>query len=115
LKATECRRTPSRSIPKPIIPRDNKHINKRGRTTTEYNNKDPSLKFIIIISEISGGNMYLQKDQKLKGQENYLIWKPRILNLAIANGLDKYFSNKYKKPPKTNEFDKKTIERVIKL
>jgi hypothetical protein len=64
---------------------------------------------------MSGGNMHLQKDQKLKGQENYLIWKPRILNLAIANSLDKYFSNKYKKPLKVDKFDKKTTKRVVKL
>jgi hypothetical protein len=59
--------------------------------------------------------MHLQKDQKLKGQENYLIWKPRILNLAIANGLDRYFSNKYKKPLKADKFDKKTTKRTMKL
>jgi hypothetical protein len=72
-KATERRRTPLRSTPKPIIPEDDKRNNKRGRATTEYNNRDPSLKFIIITSETSGGNIYLQKDQKLKGQENYSI------------------------------------------
>jgi hypothetical protein len=59
--------------------------------------------------------MYFQKDQKLKEQENYLIWKLRILNLAITNSLDRYFSNKYKKPPEINKFDKKTIKRTIKL
>jgi hypothetical protein len=59
--------------------------------------------------------MHFQKDQKLKGQENYLIWKPRMLNLATTNGLDRYFSNKYKKPPKVDEFDKKTTERAVKL
>jgi hypothetical protein len=72
-KATEYRRTPLRSIPKPIIPKDDKYNNKRSRATTEYNNRDPSLKFIIITSEILGNNIYFQKDQKLKGQENYLI------------------------------------------
>jgi hypothetical protein len=64
---------------------------------------------------MSGGNMHLQKDQKLKGQENYSIWKPRILNLATANGLDRYFSDKYKKPFKVDKFDKKTTERAMKL
>jgi hypothetical protein len=59
--------------------------------------------------------MHLQKDQKLKGQENYLMWKPRILNLATANSLDRYFSNKYKKPPEADEFDKKATERAVKL
>jgi hypothetical protein len=38
-----------------------------------------------------------------------------MLNLAIANNLDKYFSNKYKKPPEINKFDKKIIERIMKL
>jgi hypothetical protein len=65
--------TLSRSTPKPIILENNKHNNKRGRTTTKYNNRDPSLKFIIITSEISRSNMHFQKDQKLKGQKNYLI------------------------------------------
>jgi hypothetical protein len=69
-KATECRRILSRFIPKPIILEKN---NKRGRTITEYNNRDFPLKFIIITSEILGGNIYLQKNQKLKRQENYLI------------------------------------------
>jgi hypothetical protein len=59
--------------------------------------------------------MHFQKDQKLKGQENYLIWKLRILNLAIINNLNKYFSNKYKKPPEADEFDEKTTERAMKL
>jgi hypothetical protein len=58
-KATERCRTPLRSIPKPIILEDNKRNNKRGRITTKYNNRDPSLKFIIITSEISGSNIYL--------------------------------------------------------
>jgi hypothetical protein len=58
-KATERRRTPSRSIPKPIIPENNEYNNKYNRITTEYNNRDPSLKFIIITSETSGGNIYL--------------------------------------------------------
>jgi hypothetical protein len=57
-KATEYHRTPSRSIPKPIILEDNEHNNKRGRITTEYNNKNPSLKFIIITSETLGSNIY---------------------------------------------------------
>jgi hypothetical protein len=114
-KTIEYRRTPSRSTPKPIILGDDEHNNERGRTTTEYDNRDPSLKFIIITSEISGSNMYFQKDQKLKEQENYLIWKPRILNLATTNGLDRYFSNKYKKPLEVDEFDKKAIERAMKL
>jgi hypothetical protein len=73
LKTTERRRTLLRSIPKPIIPKDNKHNDKHGRITTEYDDRDPSLKFIIIISEISGSNMHFQKDQKLKEQKNYLI------------------------------------------
>jgi hypothetical protein len=72
-KATEYRRIPSRSIPKPIILKNNEYNNKRSRTTTEYNDKDLSLKFIIIISEILGNNIYFQKNQKLKGQKNYLI------------------------------------------
>jgi hypothetical protein len=38
-----------------------------------------------------------------------------MLNLAIANSLDKYFSNKYKKPPEVDEFDKKTTEKAMKL
>jgi hypothetical protein len=114
-KATERRRTPSRSTPKPTTPGDDERNDERGRTTTEYDNGDPSLKFITITSETSGGNMHLQKDQKLKGQENYSMWKPRMLNLATANGLDRYFSNKYKKPPEADEFDKKATERAMKL
>jgi hypothetical protein len=58
-KATERRRTPSRSTPKPIIPGDDKHNDERGRTTTEYDDGDPSLKFITITSETSGSNMHL--------------------------------------------------------
>jgi hypothetical protein len=58
-KAIEYYRTLSRSIPKPIIPGDDKYNDKRSRATTEYNNRDLSLKFITITSEISGNNIYL--------------------------------------------------------
>jgi hypothetical protein len=58
-KATKRRRILSRFTPKPIILENNKRNNKHGRATTEYNNEDPSLKFIIITSEISGSNIYL--------------------------------------------------------
>jgi hypothetical protein len=57
-KATEYCRTPLRFIPKPIILENNKYNNKRGKTIIKYNDRDPSLKFIIIISEISGDNIY---------------------------------------------------------
>jgi hypothetical protein len=57
-KATERHRTPSRFTPKPIILEDDEYNNKRNRITIEYNNRDLSLKFIIIISEISGSNIY---------------------------------------------------------
>jgi hypothetical protein len=57
-KATECYMIPSRSTPKPIILEDDEHNNKPGRAITEYDDGDLFLKFIIIISEISGDNIY---------------------------------------------------------
>jgi hypothetical protein len=60
-KTIEYHRIPLRFMPKSIIlEKNNKRNKKRCRiiTITKYNNRDLSLKFIIITSKISGNNIY---------------------------------------------------------
>ena len=42
---------------------------------------------------------------KLKGEENWLLWKELIENLAKSNNLRKYIHEKGKAPEFANEFD----------
>jgi len=52
-------------------------------------------------------SLYLLISIKLKGKENYLIWKKQIHNLAIANGLKYYIKVGAKIPIVTEEDDAK--------
>jgi hypothetical protein len=42
---------------------------------------------------------------KLKGEENWLLWKELMENLAKSNNLRKYIHEKGKAPEFANEFD----------
>ena len=50
---------------------------------------------------------------RLKGEENYTVWKEAIKDIAVVNGLKQYIYEKGKAPKYMDEFNKKTNE--IKL
>jgi len=50
---------------------------------------------------------------KLKGEENYIVWKEVIEDIAVVNGLKWYIYKKGKVPKYVDEFNKKANE--IKL
>ena len=45
---------------------------------------------------------------KLKGEENYTIWKEAIKDITIINELRQYIYKKEKAPKYINKFNKKT-------
>lgn len=59
------------------------------------------------MDESSGSTtLYLPAAAKLKGDENWSVWKPRIKDLAVANGLEKYISVRHiKSAPKFVDFE----------
>ena len=44
---------------------------------------------------------------KLKGEENYTVWKELIQNMAVANDLRQFIHEKGRVPKYINEFDEK--------
>ena len=52
---------------------------------------------------------------KLKGEENYIIWKEVIEDITVVNGLRRYIYKKGKVPKYADEFNKKAnkIKLVI--
>jgi hypothetical protein len=57
-----------------------------------------------------GGRNLLPEGMKLKGEENYVVWKEAIKDLAIANGLCRYIHKKGRVPEYADEFDEKVDE-----
>ena len=48
----------------------------------------------------SAGSIYLASNLKLRGEENYSLWKRSIENLAIMHDLQDHYHPKAPKPPK---------------
>ena len=74
-----------------------------------------SLDIAMPNDAVGSSTLYLPAEQKLKGEENYLIWKPRLLNLAKANNLSNFLNAKAIVPLFADEFDGKTSAEAVKL
>ena len=59
------------------------------------------------MGEGSGSRNQLPESMKLKGEENYTIWKELIQNMAVANDLRQFIHEKGRVPKYINEFDEK--------
>lgn len=58
----------------------------------------------FIMGE-NGGRNSLPNSLKLKGEENYAIWKDAMTDLAKANGCQRYIHAKARPPKKVDEFE----------
>ena len=59
------------------------------------------------MGEGSGSRNQLPESMKLKGEENYTIWKELIQNMAVANDLRQFIHEKGRVPKYIDEFDEK--------
>jgi hypothetical protein len=62
----------------------------------------------------SGSSLHLPSSMKLKGEENYTVWKEAMLNLAISNGLKRYLQKDPRKPIQVDEDDTKVSDEAVR-
>ena len=62
----------------------------------------------------SGSSLHLPSSMKLKGEENYAVWKEAMLNLAISNGLKRYLRKDPRKPIQVDEDDTKASDEAVR-
>ena len=55
----------------------------------------------------SGSRNQLLESLKLKGEENYIVWKEVIEDIAVVNSLRQFIHEKGRAPLYIDEFDKK--------
>ncbi len=65
------------------------------------------------MSESSSSKNLLPNGMKLKGKENYIIWKEAIEDIAVVNGLRQYIHKKGKVPKYVDEFNEKSDETKL--
>ena len=58
-------------------------------------------------------SLHLPASMKLKGEENYTIWKDQMLDLATSNQLKKYISEKARKPDFVDVDDEKADAKKL--
>jgi len=59
------------------------------------------------MSKSSSSKNLLPNGIKLKGEENYIVWKEAIEDIAIVNRLRRYIYKKGKAPKYIDKFNKK--------
>ena len=62
----------------------------------------------------SGSSLHLPSSMKLKGEENYAVWKEAMLNLAISNRLKRYLQKDPRKPIQVDEDDTKVSDEAVR-
>ena len=55
----------------------------------------------------SGSRNQLPESMKLKGEENYVVWKEAIEDMAVVNSLRRFIHEKGRAPLYIDEFDEK--------
>jgi hypothetical protein len=59
-------------------------------------------------------SLHLPASMKLKGEENYTVWKEQMMFLAKSNQLKKFISENAKKPDFVDEDDEKAVGDKLK-
>jgi hypothetical protein len=85
---------------------DTENVNKASNTYIKPT-KPKSKKVKMTNDNSTSSSLYLPASLKLKGEENYNVWKEQMLDLATSNQLKKYISEKARKPVFVDEDDEK--------